>query len=297
MGQRGIRRKMQARVKSYVDCSSAKTAVSPVRYPGGKQRFLSEILTFLPAASELLGRFVEPFVGGGSVFFAVSPKRALLSDKNAELITLYRGIRRDPDTVWASYCRLPRTKKGYYKVRDRAVRDLSLVRKAARTLYLNRTCFKGMWRHNAEGKFNVGYGGQSRRWVITNEVLRQTSKQLGGVELRCSDFEPVIDGAEAGDVVFCDPPYRPGHCEMFKQHYVQQQFSYADHTRLAAALARASKRRVKWVLTTSLHPKIVSLFEGAFVFPLNRGAGKSPGRITKESGEAVITNFMETKYG
>ena len=270
--------------------------LSPVRYPGGKQRFLDAILEFLPARDHIPNRFIEPFVGGASVFFAVNPRRSLLSDRNADLITLYRGIRWDPDAVWARYSALPKTKRGYYRIRDAPVAG-PLSEKAARMLYLNRTCFKGMWRHNAKGCFNVGYGGQSRRWVVTKQLLRQTGGRLDKAHLRCSDFESVIDEAVNGDVLFCDPPYRPAHCEMFKQHYVQQRFLFADHARLSAALLRASRRNVKWVLTTSSHPKILNLFEHAFVFPLQRGAGRAPGQITRKSGEVIVTNFTEAKYG
>lgn len=134
-----------------------------LRYPGGKQRILNHLIPHLPLPESIKGRFVEPFVGGGAVFFALNPKRALLADINSELIDLYRGLRRYPVKVWEIFQAFPPTKKAYYEIRDSDVDGLDLASRAARTLYLNRTCFKGMWRHNSNGQFNVGYGGQDRR--------------------------------------------------------------------------------------------------------------------------------------
>jgi len=104
-------------------------------------------------------------------FFAYGEKKALLADINTELINLYIGIKQDAEKVWKDFCEFPSTKRGYYRVRSYNTSDWDLPSKAARTLYLNRTCFKGMWRHNSQGQFNVGYGGQDRRWVTTRKDL------------------------------------------------------------------------------------------------------------------------------
>lgn len=142
-----------------------------VRYPGGKRRLISFLDEHLPSRSKISGKYIEPFVGGGSVYFHIRPRKAILSDLNAELIDLYRGIRSDPTKVWRIYQHLPTTKKGYNEIRKLKHFSLDLQNRAARTLFLNRTCFKGMWRHNSCGEFNVGYGGQARRWVISQKDL------------------------------------------------------------------------------------------------------------------------------
>src|SRR5712671_2620394 len=128
-----------------------------LRYPGSKRRMLDFLSPRLPTRNEIAGRFIEPFVGGGAVFFSVRPKKAVLGDLNPELMDIYKGIRANPDRVWRIYRGFPTTKRNYWKVRDGNLSDLSLTHRAARSLYLNRTCFKGMWRHNLRGKFNVGY--------------------------------------------------------------------------------------------------------------------------------------------
>ncbi|MEM2145428.1 MAG: Dam family site-specific DNA-(adenine-N6)-methyltransferase [Candidatus Jordarchaeaceae archaeon] len=267
--------------------------VSFIRYPGGKQRVLNYIIPFLPPRELIKGRFIEPFVGSGALFFALNPKRALLADINPELIDLYRGVRRCPLKVWKIYKSFPRTKKAYYEIRATKVNGMELAFRAARTLYLNRTCFKGMWRHNSNGEFNVGYGGQDRRWVINQATLKEVSNRLKHAILKCSDFEEVIDESTKGDFIFVDPPYRPGEREMLHDHYVYGRFSYSEYQRLAKALKRASNRGVKWAMTISSHPDILDLFGEFHIVPFPGGTGKKPGILTNDSGEVIIFNYAE----
>ncbi len=261
-----------------------------IRYPGGKQRFLNQIISHLPKPEAIEGRFVEPFLGGGAVFFAVQAKPAILSDKNPELINLYRGIRHSPSVVWKLFSEYPSGKRGYYHVRQMNTKGWSLAAQAARTLYLNRTCFKGMWRQNSQGMFNVGYGGQSRRWVITKDDLEDVSRALKGTVLRCEDFETVVDETTSEDFLFVDPPYYPGRKESRVEHYMFSQFTFDSHKRLAEALRRASKRGIQWAMTTSSHPDITALHKRHRQIPFKAGVGECPGKITKDIGEVLILN-------
>jgi|UniRef100_A0A7V3JAS6 DNA adenine methylase len=270
-------------------------SVNIVRYPGGKQRLLNLIIPYLPTADSINGRFIDPFLGGGSIFFALNPKKALLSDINEELINLYSGIRLFPSQVWEIYKSFPKTKEAYYQIRKMDVEGANLAFKAARILYLNRTCFKGMWRHNANGQFNVGYGGQDRRWAIDEEVLKEVARRLKKAILKCSDFEPIISSAQEGDFIFLDPPYKPGERELANAHYVYNRFSYNDHKRLATLLAKATERGIKWAMTTSSHPDILRLFSGNFFIPLSKGTGKFPGLLTDNPKEVLIFNYGEDK--
>src|SRR3989304_9944158 len=139
-----------------------------LRYPGGKSKLLSFLINYLPQSNNIKGKYIEPFVGGGSIFLFVKPQKAIISDLNKELIDLYKGIRNYPHKVWETFESFPDGKKAYYKIRGEKFEAKPLYYRAARTLYLNRTCFKGMWRHNPNGNFMVGCGGGERRWVITN---------------------------------------------------------------------------------------------------------------------------------
>lgn len=261
-----------------------------LRYPGGKRRMLSFLRQNLPSAESISRRYVEPFVGGGAVFFSLNPPKALLSDINSELIDLYCGIRSSPQKVWQLYCQFGDSKGAYLCVRDEMV-PRNLVQRAARTLYLNRTCFKGMWRHNRKGEFNVGYGGQARRWVISEHGLMQVSKILRKAIIQCSDFEGVIGYCLKGDFVFIDPPYCPGELEHRNQHYGWQKFTYEDYLRLAQILIKVGKRGVDWAMTTSSHQAILGIFSGFYGLEVPCGTGRMPGQRLTNSGEILITNY------
>jgi len=264
-----------------------------LRYPGGKGRMLDFLIPRLTSANIPANRLIEPFAGGSAVFFAMSPKRALLSDINSELIDLYRGIRRYPVEVWNIFSGFPPTKSAYYGIRDWKHDELDLPTRAARTLYLNRTCFKGMWRHNSDGEFNVGYGGQDRRCVISKETLVWVSKKLWRVSLKCCDFEEVIDACEEDDFIFVDPPYRPGEREMLHDHYRYGKFRFNEYKRLAETLKRASVKGIRWAMTTSAHPDMVSLFHKYHIVPIPRGTGRKIGALTNNSGEVLVRNYKE----
>lgn len=251
---------------------------------------LSFLAAHLPKRSKIKGRFVEPFVGGGAIYFYLEPERALLADLNRELIDIYLGVKQSPERVWHLYRDFPSTKRGYRAVRDSDVSQLTLLQRAARSLFLSRTCFKGMWRHNKEGKFNIGYGGQSRRWSVSRQDLMSVAQLLDRASLSCSDFEPVISETRPGDFIFADPPYRPGEREQVHDHYGPKRFSFSDHQRLAACLRSADKKGVQWLLTTSSHQDIVRLYKGFSKVHISNGTGRKIGARSNNSGEVLITN-------
>lgn len=264
--------------------------VLPLRYPGGKRRMLSFLRPHIEPYIGSASRYFEPFLGSGAVFFYFRPKNAVLSDINRELIDVYRAIRYAPRKVWRVFSSFGNDKSDYFYVRD-CFRPTTIAERAARTLYLNRTCFKGMWRHNRFGDFNVGYGGQDRRWTVSEELLRECSKVLKNVRLRCADFEKVVAEASQNDFIFADPPYRPGEKEVTNEHYTYQQFSYQDYERLARCLSEAYRRGVGWALTISSHKEILLLFKGFFRIDLPFGTGRMPGILSNTPGEVLITSY------
>jgi len=244
----------------------------------------------LPNNKNIKGRYVEPFLGSGAVFLSILPENALLSDINNELIDIYLGIRSDADAVWRNYRRFGETKADYYHVRD-VYRPYSLYGRAARSLYLNRTCFKGMWRHNSIGKFNVGYGGQKRRWVIDLKMLRSVSRELRGIDIDCCDFEMTLKRCSKDDFVFCDPPYKPGQLELSNAHYSGEQFSIGDQQRLAGWLNQLDSIGVLWALTISSHEKILNMYKNNYAVSFTHGTGSMPGEMVMNPGEVLITNY------
>lgn len=259
-----------------------------LRYVGSKQRQITFLREHLPDASQINGRYIEPFVGGGAVFFAVCPRQAYLSDLNSELICLYLALAKDADEVWKEYIDFSVGKEGYYQVRSLSPSDLPRSTAAARTLYLNRTCFGGNMRYNRQGQFNVGYGGPDRRLVISQEGLVTVGRCLTAASLTCSDFEDVVDGAQAGDFIFADPPYTPGAREPIHAHYVFGSFRFAEHERLMSALVRAESRGVRWAMTTSSHLDILALMGKRSIFPLPHDPFKRLQEGVSGSGESLV---------
>ena len=265
-----------------------------LRYPGGKRRMLKFINQFIPPIDRIQGDYIEPFLGGGAVYFSLLPPRSRLSDVNPELIELYLGIQVNPTAVWNTFKELPSDKAGYYSVRAENPQNLDLFQRAARTMYLNRTCFKGMWRHNARGEFNVGYGGESRRWVLDLADLVTISDALKTATITCADFETVINKSAEQDFLFIDPPYRPGEREMKHAHYAGLQFTFEDHQRLAFELMKAAERGTRWCLTISSHPDLLSLYKGFRMMAAPIGTGHKIGiAVTQPSEVAITSEYVE----
>jgi DNA adenine methylase len=263
-----------------------------LRYPGGKKKVLLFLSKYLPQPSTIKGQYYEPFVGGGSVFFHLHPRKAVLSDINMELIDLYKGIRNNPDKVWSVFSSFPAGKDAYYNTRNANYRDKPQYYRAARTLYLNRTCFKGMWRHNPEGSFNVGYGGEARRWAITKENIQELSERLRAVRILQSDFESMLDLCADGDFVFLDPPYKPGDTELEEAHYAYGKFAFKEQVRLANKLKLITKQNnIKWLMTNSAAPEIRNLYSEFSITEIPKGTGDRLGIYDGASKEVVIYNY------
>lgn len=261
-----------------------------LRYPGSKRRILSFLIQHLPDKDNIKGRYLEPFVGSASVFFSISPKKAILTDINPDLIDLLKGIKKYPKDVWAIYQSFGNSKKIYEKIR----RDMdleSIQERAARVLYLNRTCFKGMWRTNRHGQFNVGYGGQDRRWVINEQNLIDVSLALKPAIIKCVDFETTIASAKEGDFIFVDPPYKPGYKNETNSHYVDKAFDVEEQRRLANALRNAPRNKIHWAMTNTSHRDVVKLYSGFYKLKLPTGTGNLPGLLVERPGEVLIANY------
>ena len=261
-----------------------------LRYPGGKKKLLEFIAQYLP--NDISGNYVDPFVGGGALFWYLKPQKSLLSDLNQDLIDLYKGIRHYPHKVWEIFKSFSEGKEAYYKIREEDINDKRIWYRAARILYLNRTCFKGMWRHNANGKFNVGYGGEARRWVITYQNIIKLSNILKSTTILRSDFSITLDQVVNGDFIFLDPPYRPGEKEMLHAHYINGKFTYHEQLRLAEKIIDLSnKNDIKWMMTNSDHPEILQLYKSFNIIKIPKGTSSTVGVLTSISKEVLITNY------
>lgn len=227
-----------------------------LKWPGGKRWLAARHAKLFPAS---FGCYFEPFLGGGSVFFYLKPTRAVLADTNRELIAAYRIVKRSSKRLEQLLAEHQRQhgEEHYYSVRKTIPSDA--VERAARTLYLNRTCFNGMYRVNLAGEFNVPIGTKNAVLLPTDDFAA-ASRLLKSADLRVSDFEPVIDAAEEGDFVFADPPYIVGHNNNGFVKYNEILFRWSDQTRLADALVRARERGVKVLATNADHAEVRELY-------------------------------------
>jgi len=252
-----------------------------LKWAGGK-RWLVAARPELFAFDE--ERFIEPFLGSGAVYFYVRPSRAVLSDVNRELISTYSAIKRNWPSVQSALedHAKSHSAKHYYKTRS-AVDLKSSVLKAARFIYLNRTCWNGLYRVNRQGQFNVPIGTKTNVLLSTDD-FQDASKLLKGAALHCRDFEETVDESSGGDFLFVDPPYTVKHNLNGFIKYNEKLFSWEDQIRLKKSLVRADRRGVKILMTNADHASIRELYSGKFrldsaernsvLAGVNRGRGK-----------------------
>lgn len=208
-----------------------------LKWAGGKKWFVNQerdrlLLDF--------NRYIEPFLGGGSVFFYINPQQAILSDINAELVNAYICLRDEFESVYKKLHihQIHNSEEYYYIIRDRQTRTNATS--AARTIYLNKACFNGVYRVNRDGKFNVPYG-KVKNLIFDRNALQESSIALRGTEILCQDFEATIDQAEQNDFIFCDPPYAVLNEDNRFVSYTANLFSWNDQVRLSHALNRAAQ--------------------------------------------------------
>jgi DNA adenine methylase len=230
---------------------ASRSEADPIlKWAGGKRQLVPQILERLPRKMKT---YYEPFVGGAAVFFALAKEkrfeRAVLSDRNTDLIELYRAIQSDVDAVIAELKNMPHSEADYYRIRDS--RPRSAAKRAARLIYLNKTGYNGLYRVNSKGEFNVPFGRYARPKICDEPRLRAAAEVLQGVELLVEDFEVVCQRAKAGDAVYLDPPYLPLSPTSNFSSYHSLPFGLEEHERLARTFQKLARRRVAAVLSNS----------------------------------------------
>lgn len=228
-----------------------------VKWAGSKRLLLSEILPHMPTE---FGTYYEPFLGGGSVFLALNPGTAVLSDACKPLIDTWIAVGKNPDGVFRAATARNLSEAEYYEVRSS--RPFGYLQRAGRFLYLNKGAFNGLYRENLRGDFNVPWGRPKSPFIVDRKNLRDVSARLSapGVEVYCRDFQDSIDASEFGDLLFVDPPYVTGHNDNGFIEYNAKIFGWKDQQRLAAALLGAHERGVNIVATNADHPEIRKLY-------------------------------------
>jgi len=241
--------------------------VQPVlKWAGGKRQLLSEIDKYLPNINET-NTYYEPFLGGGAVLFNLQPKKVVVNDTNAELINLYLIIKSNVDELIEDLKTHKNNKDYFYEIRalDRTERyhELTDIQKASRIIYLNKTCFNGLFRVNKSGEFNVPFGNYSNPNIVNEITLRAVSKYFNQSKIKFSncDFEEALKGIRKGSFVYFDPPYDPVSDSSSFTGYTLDGFNKSDQIRLKKLCDKLNKKGVKFLLSNSATDFIIDLYK------------------------------------
>ena len=251
----------------------ARKTLPLLKWPGGKRAILDSIEKVLPSE---FGCYYEPFVGGGALFFALSPGCAVLADKNSELIECYEVVRDDPDDVIAELRAMGNSEGDYYRIR--ALQPETAIGRAARLIYLTILSFNGIYRVNLKGQFNVPYGYRTHLDPCDVTRIRSASKVLAEAKLLRADFEKAVETAKHGDLVYLDPPYTVAHAKNGFLKYNARIFSWDDQTRLARVAHTLAARGCHVIVSNADHESLRDLYDGFEVLEVVR-----PSRIAASS--------------
>ncbi|MNY04336.1 Modification methylase DpnIIA [compost metagenome] len=260
-----------------------------LKWAGGKGRLLGQ---YEPLFPQRFNRYFEPFVGAGAVFFHLEPQKAHLSDTNPDLIACYQVIRDELPALIEVLRMYRHDRDFYYHVRELNPADLTAVQRAARMIFLNKTCFNGLWRVNRRGQFNVPFGDYKNPKILDEDNLHAVSQALQGVSIDLRPFDEVVSKARRGDFIYMDPPYHPVSSTSNFTSYGADDFKPDDQIRLAAAFRRLDAKGCKVMLSNSDTPFIRELYEDYRIEQvwcrraINRDAAKR-GAVS----EVVVMNY------
>jgi DNA adenine methylase len=272
----------------------ASSSPRPVlKWAGGKGRLLPHLLRLTP---EKYSAYHEPFIGGGALFFRLvdqgRAQQVFLSDVNPALIDVYLALRDDIDEVVEILRGHVYKRDYYYRIRALDPTTLTLPERAARIIFLNKTCYNGLFRENRSGQFNVPFGRYKNPTICDEPNLRAASRALQGVDIARRNFATVLDVARAGDFVYFDPPYYPLSSTANFTAYDRNGFGLDDQRQLRDVFAALSEREVRALLSNSDTPFIRELYQGFAieqVFAARAVNSKANGR--GKVAEVIVRNF------
>ncbi len=265
-----------------------------LKWAGGKRQLISQMDPFFPIK---FNKYIEPFVGGGAIFFYLLPKRAILMDINQELINVYNVIKNNIKELINSLKKHINEQEYYYKIRnlDRdpsIYESLTNVEKASRTIYLNRCCYNGLYRVNSKGQFNVPFGRYKNPQFCDEKNLIAVHKALKNVEIVNASFEKCLDFAEKDDFIYFDPPYVPISSSSNFTSYTKDNFGREDQIKLLDVFKALDERGCKVMLSNSYNDFILDLYKGYKINILQaKRAINSDAKKRGEIRELLITNF------
>jgi DNA adenine methylase len=264
-----------------------------IRWAGGKGNLIPQLKQFVP---DNYSFYIEPFVGGGSMFFSLQPKDAVLADINEELINLYIVLRNNVEELIEDLKRHKNTENYYYKCRNLDRTDeyfmTSNIRRASRTLYINKTCFNGLYRVNSDGKFNVPFGYRTNPKIVDEHTLRECSALLKNSSIQASSYDEVLETYTISEsFIYLDPPYAPVNETSFTS-YTKEDFGEEDHYKLRNYCDRINTSGAFFMQSNSYTPFILDLYSDYIINTIYaprfiNSVGSDRGKVA----EVVITNY------
>ena len=235
-----------------------------LKWAGGKRQLLKEIDKYIPLK---ISTYYEPFLGGGALLFNLQPKKAIVNDSNYELINAYKVIRDNVEELIQDLEKHKNTSEYFYELRakDRTSEysNLSNIERASRLIYLNKTCFNGLFRVNSQGEFNTPYGNYKNPNIVNEFVLRAVNSYLNKYDIKFlnGDFEDSLKNIRKGAFVYFDPPYMPISDSSSFTGYTLDGFGTEDQIRLKNLCDKLNERGIKFLLSNSTAPMILELYK------------------------------------
>ena len=271
--------------------------VAPVlKWAGGKRQLLQEISKHIP---KKFFTYYEPFLGGGAVLFHLQPGKAVVNDINEELINVYHVIRDNVEELIKSLKKHKNEKGYYYMIREldrdkEKYNQLSNIEKASRIIFLNKTCFNGLFRVNSQGQFNVPFGKYKNANIVDEPTLRAVSNYFNKAKItfKCTDFEEAVKGISKGAFVYFDPPYDPVSNTSSFTGYDINGFDKEEQKRLKELCDKIDRRGVKFLLSNSATDFILDLYKDYNVTIVQaRRPINSKGNRRGEVDEVLVKNY------
>lgn len=266
-----------------------------LKWVGGKRQLMNDIEPLIPSK---ISTYYEPFIGGGAVFLNQQPKRAVINDYNAELINVYKMVRDYVEELIEDLATHENESEYFYRIRgqdrEEGFESLSALKRASRVIYLNKTCFNGLYRVNSSGEFNTPFGRYKSPNIVNEPVLRAVSKYLqsNNIELLSGDFEDALKGARKGAFVYLDPPYDPVSKSSNFTGYVEGGFGVDQQERLRDVCIKLDQKGVKFLLSNSATPLIKSLYKDFEIIEV--GAKRHINSVASKRGE--VTEVLVRNY-
>jgi DNA adenine methylase len=233
-----------------------------LKWAGGKVNIIKELVKYLPPDIKSL-RYIEPFLGGGSMFFYLSPSKATVSDLNEKLINCYKQVRDNPEQVYSFLVKYQKrhSSEFYYKLREKYNASSNSPMEAAQFIYLNKAAFNGIFRVNNKGEFNVPFNQKVKIGIPTLEHLVQVSKALKKAKIVVKDYKKHFDTFGENDFIYLDPPYPPLNGTAYFTHYTKERFNTEDQEELAEYAVKASNKGARILISNASTSEIKTLYK------------------------------------